>query len=245
METMKFTQSGLSEAQLWAKVDYECRMRGAPFLSYPPVVASSEAAEVIHYITNDRLISNGDLVLMDTGCEYFGYTSDITRCWPVSGKFSTLQRDLYQALLGIHEALLQYAETGVSLNQLYSRMCQLIGQEMKHLGALVENDPTNAELERIVRELCPHHVSHYLGMDVHDTPSISRAKPTEQGMVFTVEPGIYIRRGNPSIKGEFWGIGLRVEDDVAVTESGLEVLTNSCPREAECIETICNSVPTF
>lgn len=138
-------------------------MRGAPFLAYPPVIASEDASEIIHYITNDKTLQDGNLVLVDTGCEYFGYASDITRCWPVSRKFSAAQRDTYEALSGIHEALLGLAATRVSLDELYRQMCHMIGREILHLGMLVDKNPSETELVRIARELCPHHVSHYLG----------------------------------------------------------------------------------
>uniref|UniRef100_A0A915P3N1 Peptidase M24 domain-containing protein n=1 Tax=Meloidogyne floridensis TaxID=298350 RepID=A0A915P3N1_9BILA len=152
-------------------------------------------------------IRKTDCVLVDAGCDLHGYVSDITRCFPISGRFSAVQRTLYDVLNDIQSQLLHYVQTvrPLRLNE------------------------------------CPHHVSHYLGMDVHDTPSIARNIECPPGVIITVEPGIYIRPENTAVRNEFRGIGFRIEDDVLLTETGAEILTANCIRDPEDIELVMDS----
>lgn len=233
----------VSEHQIWAKIDYECRIRGADRLAYPPVVASGSRANIIHYVHNSNLCGPDDLCLVDAGCEFFGYVSDITRTFPVSGKFTNdRQRSLYELVLQVQQELIPQVEPGMTLDRLFRFMGPIMLKGLQELGILTTTiDATVGSTETMLR-FCPHHVSHYLGMDVHDTSSIERHEILQPGMVITVEPGIYIQSSPAQenlltkVGKEFEGIGIRIEDDVLVTPSGQEVLTAPCPKTVSDIE---------
>lgn len=235
--TVQFSKPNMSEHHLFAKVDYECRVRGAEMLAYPPVVAAGTNATIIHYINNSQIINWGEMVLMDAGCETHSYTSDITRTFPISGRFSDYQKTLYEIVLNTQKDLIgTLSRQELSLDQLFDVMCLQLGKYLKEIK-LIPSHVTGLELARSAYKFCPHHVSHFLGMDVHDTPSISRAIKLLPGMVFTIEPGIYISSGRRDVPEEFRGIGIRVEDDVLLNENGtLEILTASCLKEINDIE---------
>ncbi|XP_035759129.1 xaa-Pro aminopeptidase 3 isoform X2 [Egretta garzetta] len=181
---------------------------------------------------------DGELVLLDGGCESSCYVSDITRTWPVNGRFTKPQAELYQAVLDIQKSCLSLCSPGVSLENIYSLMLSLIGQKLKELGIL-KSSITESHFLKAVRKYCPHHVGHYLGMDVHDTPDISRSLPLQPGMVITIEPGIYIPEDDVSAPERFRGIGVRIEDDVVITEDAPLILSADCPKEIYHIEQIC------
>ncbi|VDM81973.1 unnamed protein product [Strongylus vulgaris] len=210
-------------------------------LAYPPVVASGERANIIHYLDANQQIVRGDCILMDAGCDLNGYVSDITRCYPISGEFTSPQRTLYEALLHVHEQLLTYANDTekVRLSRLYSRMIELIASAILEIG-LVPQSIDHKQLLNTAESLCPHHVSHYLGMDVHDCPTISRDIDLPAGTVFTIEPGLYIP-AKSSFPEEFRGIGFRIEDDVVAIKNGVEVLTDAVPRSSSEIEYLMRS----
>ncbi|KAM9292654.1 xaa-Pro aminopeptidase 3 isoform 2-T2 [Morus bassanus] len=181
---------------------------------------------------------DGELVLLDGGCESSCYVSDITRTWPVNGRFTKPQAELYQAVLDIQKSCLSLCSPGMSLENIYSLMLSLIGQKLKELGILTSSI-TESHFFKAVRKYCPHHVGHYLGMDVHDTPDISRSLPLQPGMVITIEPGIYIPEDDMSAPERFRGIGVRIEDDVVITEDVPLILSADCPKEIYHIEQIC------
>lgn len=233
--TISSSYPGVTEHQLFARVDYECRMRGAEYLAYPPVVAGGDRANIIHYINNNQVVTEGQMVLMDAGCEYHGYSSDITRTWPVNGRFSQSQRDLYEAVLSVQTELIRMCTTLPSLDSLFHAMCSLLGLRLQELGVLSSRS-TQDELSRAAYSFCPHHVSHYLGMDVHDTALIPRSGPLEPGMVITVEPGVYVSPLNKLAPSQYHGLGVRIEDDVLITASGPVVLTAGCPKQIDDIE---------
>lgn len=229
-----------SEHQLFAKVDYFCRMRGASYLAYPPVVAGGSNATVIHYVNNNQIVRDGEMVLMDAGCEFGGYTSDITRTWPINGEFSEPQRVLYEVLAQVQRELLECLQHagGETLDQLFDTMCIKLGKYLQEIG-LIPKSLQGVEMGRAAYKFCPHHVSHYLGMDVHDTPLISRSIGLLPGMVCTVEPGIYISKHRKDVPAEFRGLGLRIEDDVLIKpDKQIEVLTESCVKDLQQIEAL-------
>ncbi|XP_064483348.1 xaa-Pro aminopeptidase 3-like [Ornithodoros turicata] len=234
-EVMRASHPTVSEAQLHAKMEFECRIRGAERLAYPPVVAGGNRANVIHYIANDQKIEDGAMVLMDAGCELHGYASDLTRTWPVSGNFSEGHRELYELLLDVQQQLLKMLHEPISLDSLFHAMCDLLGNRLQEAGAISASTPKE-ELSKVAYQFCPHHVGHYLGMDVHDTPLIPRGIKLPPGAVVTVEPGIYIPESNHKVPEKFRGVGMRIEDDVLITENGPEVLTAGCPKTVEDIE---------
>lgn len=241
-EVMRTSHSGVTEAQLHSKMEFECRIRGAQRLAYPPVVAGGARANIIHYVANDQQILGGELVLMDGGCELHGYTSDLTRTWPVSGQFEPGQRELYELLWDVQQMLVRKLEEPMSLDSLFHVMCAQLGVRLREAGVLSPSTP-ESELVQEAHKLCPHHVGHYLGMDVHDTPLIPRSLRLAPGCVLTVEPGIYIPESNTKVAAKFRGVGMRIEDDVLMTSTGPEVLTKSCAREADVLENLARGFP--
>uniref|UniRef100_A0AAQ4QMC2 X-prolyl aminopeptidase 3, mitochondrial n=1 Tax=Gasterosteus aculeatus aculeatus TaxID=481459 RepID=A0AAQ4QMC2_GASAC len=187
--TMGLSQGDVDEAVLFAKFDFENRLHGANFLAYPPVVAGGNRANTLHYINNNQIIKDGEMVLLDGGCEYFGYVSDVTRTWPVNGKFSPAQAEVYEAVLEVQRSCLSLCSPGVSLDHIYSTMLALLGRQLRRLG-VVKASTSDADAVKAARRFCPHHVGHYLGMDVHDTPELSRSQPLQPGMAITIEPEV-------------------------------------------------------
>uniref|UniRef100_A0A8C8RD50 Xaa-Pro aminopeptidase n=1 Tax=Pelusios castaneus TaxID=367368 RepID=A0A8C8RD50_9SAUR len=183
-----------------------------------------------------------EMVLLDGGCESSCYVSDITRTWPINGRFTDPQAELYQAVLEIQKSCLSLCSPGVSLENIYSLMLSLMGQKLKELGILTKSTIEN-HLFKVVRKFCPHHVGHYLGMDVHDTPDMSRSLPLQPGMVITIEPGIYIPQDDMAAPERFRGLGVRIEDDVVVTEDAPLILSADCPKEIYHVEQICGRSP--
>jgi len=258
-ETIRRAGSLESEAQVFATVDYQCRMRGASHLAYPPVVAAGDHATVIHYTDNsNQPIDRKDMMLMDAGCEYEGYSSDITRTWPLGGAggASSAQKRVFEAVYDVQTHLIEALRRGslgerpLTIDSLYHESQRLFRPHLVELG-LLDQDADGAEARVLCSELCPHHVSHYLGMDVHDTPLVSRNIPLAPGMVITVEPGLYFPRGRQirhldasRLSPDLLGIGTRLEDDVLITRdpngNGLtcEVLTESCPKSMEDMEKV-------
>ena len=235
IEVMKNTQAGVSESNLHALLEYECRLRGAQFLSFPPVVAGGRRANTLHYINNDQILKDGDLVLMDGGCELNGYPCDITRTWPVNGKFTDAQKELYQIVLRVQKACLAECTFNVSINILHNKMLTVFGEELKDIG-LISSRVNGDALQTAVMRFCPHNLGHYLGMDTHDTPMVRRSTLLEEGVAFTLEPGLYSPHNALDIDEKYRGIGIRIEDDVLMTESGPFVLTRDLPKEIDDIE---------
>jgi len=219
------------ESQFLASVDYESRMQGANFLAYPPVVAAGNNANTIHYIASTSAVKPSEFVLMDAGCEYHGYASDITRTWPAGGTFSDSQQSVYEAVLDTQQRLIASIVPGVTtIDGLYKDMQDILGKNLQSVGLI---DKNTEYLTARTHEFCPHHVSHYLGMDVHDCGKASKRQPLQPGMVITVEPGCYIPASKGSVDLSFRGIGCRIEDDVLVTDGGVEVLSRGCPKEVK------------
>ncbi|XP_059090503.1 xaa-Pro aminopeptidase 3-like [Tigriopus californicus] len=240
--TMSRSQRLKTEAEFFATVDYECRMRGAEYLAYPPVVASGDNANVIHYTQCTQQVQAGELILMDAGCELHGYTSDITRTWPVRGVFSEPQKVLYEMVLDVQQRVLQNLEQvgQATVDSLFKEMQGYLQVGLQSIGLIPSSDSPYHMMSK-VQTFCPHHVSHYLGMDVHDTALVSKSINFKPNMVITVEPGLYIPQSMKSVPEEFRGIGIRIEDDVLITSSGYEVLSKSCPKTIDQIEMLIQS----
>jgi len=220
-------------------LEFEMRRRGANTQAYPPVVASGRKANIIHYIDSNQEIEAGSCVLVDAGADYNGYVSDITRCFPISGRFSSPQQELYQALNEIHGECLEYVKNvrPLKLNELFFHMLATMANTLSSI-AFFSRPLSDEEAIQACEKLCEHHISHYLGMDVHDTPSISRTVDIPQNVIITVEPGIYVQHNNPLVRNEFKGVGFRIEDDVLLTDTGAEILSSSCVRSANSIESL-------
>ncbi|KAI7869772.1 peptidase M24, structural domain-containing protein [Spinellus fusiger] len=233
IEAMKWTQPGYLEDQLWAKMEYECRMHGSSVLAYVPVVAGGPNALSLHYVRNDMVLKDGDLVLVDCGGEYNGYASDITRTWPVNGKFTEPQRQLYQAVLNVNKMCIKLCteEADVSLHAIHAASVDAMKNELGAIGF----EASRQDIETI---LYPHHVGHYLGLDVHDVHSIDRSRKLKSNTVITIEPGLYVPY-NDKFPAQFQGIGIRIEDNVVIGRETPYVLTATAPKEIVDIEFCC------
>jgi len=234
-----------TELDLLATVDYESKIQGANHLAYPPVVAAGNNATVIHHISASGPIADSDIVLLDSGCEYHGYSSDVTRSWPVSGQFTDAQRILYEIVLECQTELIRGIQPdSTSIDGMYRNMQKLLGKGLQSAG-LISSNHDEATATRFAHLFCPHNVGHHLGMDVHDCGTVPKSRPLVAGNVITVEPGVYIPNTNKSVPEEFRGIGIRIEDDILITDSGCDVLTASCPKSPQEIENIVQASSTF
>lgn len=219
-------------------------MHGGERLAYPPVVASGSRANIIHYVFNSNKCNPKDMVLVDAGCEFFGYCSDITRTWPISGKFTDdRHRSLYEMMLSVQTELIKQVQPGITLDQLFRIMSVHLVKGLEDLGIIKQGLSTSTGANSdIALRFCPHHVGHHLGLDVHDVSSVERNEGLQPGMVITIEPGAYIRNV-PAQKDmltkvgkEFIGLAVRIEDDVLVTTDGQNVLSASCPKSIADLE---------
>jgi Xaa-Pro aminopeptidase len=244
---MRAARPGLHEYALEAELLYEFRRKGAQFPAYTPIVASGPNACVLHYNVNDRVMQDGDLVLIDAGCELDGYASDITRTFPVNGRFTPAQRRLYELVLAAQEAALEAIRPGQPYSAFHEAALRVLVQGMLDLGLIPAGTHASVEDAIAAKAHVPfymHGTGHWLGMDVHDVGAyrdLAQAdKPSRHlvaGMVLTVEPGIYVRPAE-GVPEEYWHIGIRIEDDVVVTEDGYRILTLSAPKTVEEIEAL-------
>ncbi|KAJ8734511.1 hypothetical protein PYW08_013761 [Mythimna loreyi] len=235
---MACTKSGISEHMIGAVLEYTSKIGGADHLAFPPVVAGGSRATHIHYVANNQILNDDELLLVDSGSQRWMYNSDISRTWPVSGKFDKYQTILYELVLAVQNRLIEIlGEQRPPLDQLFDTMCRLLGKHLQQEGILPK-DIDGQELLGKAYRLCPHHVSHYLGLDVHDAPLVRRNVPVSTNMIVTVEPGLYIARDDTTVPEEFRGVGIRIEDDVLITDGEPYVLTASCLKEIIEIEDI-------
>jgi Xaa-Pro aminopeptidase len=242
-EAMKLGRPGVFEYELEAIINYTFRKNGGAGPGYNTIVGSGDNATILHYIENNRAIAEGDLVLVDAGCEYQHYTSDITRTFPASGRFSQPQRRVYERVLAVQKSAIAMVRPGVTLDAIHDHCIRGLTEAMIELG-LLSGSVDERVADGSFRAYYMHGTSHWLGMDVHDAGAYTRggsARPLEPGMVITVEPGLYIAASADSAPAELRGIGVRIEDDVAVTVDGCEVLTASCPKEIADLERICST----
>jgi len=226
-------RGGATEALLAARFEYETRLRGCGRLAYPCVVASGVRACTLHYMHNNALLSPGDLLLMDAGGSFGGYSADITRTWPLSGTFTPEQRDVYSAVLSVNEACIAAAkgDGGTSIASLHHLSLRLTHEALVQLGVLGPG-----EAHRVSRYY-PHNIGHYLGLDVHDTPLASQSQPLLPGMALTVEPGLYFPPDDPQLPAWCRGIGVRIEDDIVIGSDGAaRVLTTRAPKAVAEVE---------
>jgi Xaa-Pro aminopeptidase len=242
---MRFTRPGVFEYEIEAELLHEFRRHGAQFPAYTPIVASGSNACVLHYNQNNRPCQAGELVLVDAGCEFDGYASDITRTWPVGGRFSAPQKRLYELVLQAQEAAFAAIVPGQPYSAMHEAAVKVLAGGMLDLGLLDKakyGSVEDAIADKAHLAFYMHGTGHWLGMDVHDVGSyrdLSAAdkpsRPLLPGMALTVEPGIYVRPAE-GVPEEYWNIGIRVEDDVVVTESGCRVLSGDAPKAVADIE---------
>ncbi|KIY50511.1 hypothetical protein FISHEDRAFT_64719 [Fistulina hepatica ATCC 64428] len=236
-KVMRFTEEGLSEADIEAHFEYICRRAGAQRLAYVPVVGSGPNGCIIHYTSNNQLVKNGELVTIDAACEYNGYASDITRSYPVSGEFTPPQRDIYSAVLAAQRQLIAECDLslGNSLQDLHARSCDLLRQELNQLPGF------NLSKSDLTRHLYPHYLSHPLGIDLHESQCFDRAARLQEGIVITIEPGVYVPPTSRFPK-HYHNIGIRIEDMVLITQSGPVVLSAEAPKEIVDVEGACQGI---
>ena len=247
LRAMRAARPGMFEYELEAELLYEFRRNGAQFPAYTPIVASGDKACVLHYSANNAQMADGDLVLIDAGCEFDSYAADITRTFPVNGRFSEAQRILYELVLRAQDAALRAIVPGRPYSDVHEAALKVLAEGMLDVGLLDRakvGSVDNVLAERAYTPFYMHGTGHWLGMDVHDTGSyrdLSAAgkpsRPLLPGMALTVEPGIYVRPA-PGVPECFWNIGIRIEDDVIVGEAGARVLSGSAPKTVQEIETL-------
>ena len=234
---IRFTQPGRMEYEVMAELLHEFRRSNAD-ISYHPIVGGGANSCILHYHENSAELSDGDLLLIDAGCEYELYASDITRTFPVGGRFSPEQRAIYEVVLEAQYAAIEKTRPGNHWNDPHDAAVKAITQGLVKLGILKGKVP-NLIRDGEYRKYFMHRTGHWLGMDVHDVGDYKVAehwRVLEPGMALTVEPGIYIPAGSKGVAKRWWNIGVRIEDDVIVTRDGNEVLTAGLEKEPDAIE---------
>jgi len=235
---MKRAAEGVMEYQLEAELIHEFMSNGARGTAYPSIVGAGANGCVLHYIENSAPLRAGDLVLIDAGCEYQCYASDITRTFPVNGRFSDAQKALYEVVLAAQEAAIAEVKPGNHWNQPHEAAVKVLTQGLVDLG-LIKGPLEEAIAEERYRPFYMHRTGHWLGMDVHDVGDYRVEgvwRLQEPGMVMTVEPGLYIAPDNTDVDEQWRGIGIRIEDDVVVTREGNRILTDDVPKTIAAIE---------
>ena len=239
---MKFTRPGQFEYQVEAELLHEFCRHGARQAAYTSIVAGGANACTLHYVGNNAPLKDGDLLLIDAGCELNGYAADITRTFPINGRFSPAQRDVYQIVLAAQAAAIATARPNNHWNQPHDAALQVLAQGFIDLKLCTGSIEAVLATESY-KPFYMHRTGHWLGMDVHDVGDYKidgdwRALQT--GMTLTVEPGCYIRPAD-NVPREFWNIGIRIEDDVLMTENGCDVLTAAAPKTVADIEELMKS----
>ena len=234
---MRATRAGLQEYEVEAELLHEFRRHGAQAPAYTPIVAGGANACVLHYIDNNAELKSGDLLLIDAGCELDGYAADITRTFPVNGKFSPAQKDVYQLVLAAQAAAIAAVRPGNPWNSPHEAALRVLAQGFIDLG-LCQGSVDAVIQSEDYKRFYMHRTGHWLGLDVHDAGEYKlngNWRLLQPGMTLTVEPGCYLRPAD-NVPEHFWNIGVRIEDDVAVTETGCEVLTAAAPKMVAEIE---------
>ncbi len=237
IRAMRATRPGRMEYEIEAELLHEFRRNGALAPAYPPIVAGGANACVLHYTGNNAALKDGDLLLIDAACELDGYAADITRTFPVNGKFSAAQKDVYEMVLAAQAAAIAAAKPGNHWNDPHDAALRVIAQGLLDLKLCSGSLDGVLESESYKR-FYMHRTGHWLGMDVHDVGAYKvegNWRPLQPGMTLTVEPGCYIRPAD-DVPQALWNIGIRIEDDVAITPQGCEVLTGAAPKTVMAIE---------
>lgn len=242
---MQACRPGMFEYQLEGEIHHEFNRHGARFPAYNTIVGAGENGCILHYTENESELRDGDLVLIDAGCEFHGYAGDITRTFPVNGKFSAPQRALYDIVLTSLYTALSLFRPGISIREVNDEVVQIMVSGLVELGVL-QGEVDTLIADEAHRQFYMHGLSHWLGLDVHDvghygTPS--RDRVLEPGMVLTIEPGLYIAP-DADVPAEYRGIGIRIEDDILITETGNENLTDSVVKDAAAIEALMAAAKT-
>lgn len=239
-EAMKAARPGMQEYQLEALIEEIFRRRGAAGPAYTSIVGGGPNATVLHYINNDAELRDGDLLLIDAGAEYKGYASDITRTFPINGRYTPAQREIYDLVLKAQMSCVEMVRPGVTHEQLKQHSIEVLTEGMVELG-LLQGNPEELIKEKKHEQFYMHGLGHMIGIDVHDVGRYyidEQSRALEPGVVMTVEPGLYVSPDTKDIPEKYLGIGVRIEDDVLCTNDGPRVLTHRVPKHAEEIEAL-------
>lgn len=237
-EAAKLSHGGRMEYEVQAVLDYTFRRRGSAGPAYGSIVGGGANATVLHYVQNDQPLVDGELLLIDAGCELEGYASDVTRTYPIGGTYSPAQREVYDIVLEAQSASIEAALLGGILPDVHNASVRVLTQGMIDLGLLSGSVDEAIEKESY-RKYYMHGTSHWIGLDVHDAGVYTRdgqPRRLESGMLFSVEPGLYITAGDEAAKPELRGVGIRIEDDIIVTDDGPMNLTEAIPKDAPAVE---------
>jgi len=236
---MRICEPGMMEYELEAEFLHEFRKAGGE-PAYPAIVGGGENACILHYTENNAELKDGDLLLIDAGVEHQYYASDITRCFPVNGRFSKAQRAVYELVLDAQLAAIEEVYPGNTWNAPHAAAVKVITRGLVKLGLLKGRTPTLIK-KQAYQKFYMHRTGHWLGMDVHDVGDYKVGdewRVLEPGMVLTIEPGLYIPAGSKGVARKWWNIGVRIEDDVLVTRDGYDVLSKNVPKDADEIEAL-------
>ena len=239
VRAMRTCRPGMSEFEIMAELVHEFRLHNAD-TSYQPIVGGGANTCILHYRENDQKLADGELLLVDAGCEYQCYASDITRTYPINGRFSPEQRAIYEIVLEANLAAIAKVRPGNHWNDPHDAAVRVVTQGLVKLG-LLKGRVASLEKDEAYKRFFMHRTGHWLGMDVHDVGDYKVGdewRVLEPGMVMTIEPGIYIPAGMRGVPKRFHNIGVRIEDDVAVTRRGAEVLTARAPKAVREIEAL-------
>ena len=242
LAAMRETKPGGNEAEIDALLEYTFRRRGGTGASYSNIVAGGANACILHYVQNDAPMKDGDLILVDAGAEWDYYASDVTRTFPINGRFSDEQRALYEVVLAAQRAGIELIRPGGNGTAVHEAAVDVLVDGLLDLG-LLEGERAQVIEEETYRRFYMHRTGHWLGLDVHDCGDYFHdgvPRPFEPGMVQTVEPGLYIAPDDGSVDERWRGIGIRIEDDVLVTTDGHDVLTSGVPTDIDDVEAACN-----
>jgi Xaa-Pro aminopeptidase len=237
-DAARLAEEGRSEYELEAALLHAFRRRGAAGPAYSSIVGGGRNATVLHYIRNDQKLAAGELVLIDAGCELEGYASDVTRTYPVGGAYQGAARAVYEVVLEANLAALALSKPGATLPQLHQAATRRLVEGMVELG-LLAGSPDELIKSDAHRRFYMHNTSHWLGLDVHDVGAYAldgKPRVLEPGMVFTIEPGLYVAADDAQAPVEFRGIGVRIEDDIAISAGGCENLTAGIPKHPADVE---------
>ena len=240
VKAMQACKPGLYEYQIEAELIYHFNQNGLRNVAYPSIVAGGKNACTLHYTENTDKLKNGDLLLIDAGAECDHYAADITRTFPVSGKFSEPQKRLYQLVLDAQFAALEQIKPGLFWNQAHDASVEVLTKGLVELG-LLKGKINKLIKDEKYKQFYMHRIGHWLGMDVHDVGDYKikqEWRVLKPGMVLTVEPGLYIPANCKTVDAQWRGIGIRIEDDVLVTATGHEVLTGGAPKSIQEIEAL-------
>lgn len=246
-EAMRAVRPGMREYELEAIIEYVFRRHGASAPGYGTIVGSGVNATILHYVENSAECRDGDLVLVDAGAEYAGYSGDITRTFPVNGKFTPAQREVYEVVLDAQLRGIDQVRPGRTFNEYHETAVRALVEGMVRLGIL-SGDVDTLIQEEAYKPYYMHRTGHWLGLDVHDVGEYrdhEQWRVLEPGMVLTVEPGLYFAEELTEVPEKYRGIGVRIEDDILVTEEGPENLTAGTPKTVKEVEAVMAEAPTL